>query len=216
MILECLTVGPFQENCYLIGDEKSRVGAIIDPGDEGDLIVKAAERLGLKFKFILNTHAHLDHIGAVDQIKNHFRIPFYLHPSEKPVLESVPMQATMFGLGPMKVPTVDTWYDMTSPLLMGGLNIELIPTPGHTPGGISLLIRDEGILLAGDTLFNGSIGRTDLPGGDFETLLRSIKDSLFLLPDETLVYPGHGPETTIGYEKLHNPFCGTHRGGYFA
>lgn len=216
MILECLTVGPFQENCYLIGDPESGEGAIVDPGDEADRILAAAERVGLTFRYILNTHAHLDHVGAVDEVKDHLKIPFFLHESESPVLKTVPKQAAMFGLQIPKAPQVDVWYDLNRDIQLGNLTIRVLFTPGHTPGGVSLYIPSESVLLAGDTLFNGSIGRTDLPGGDYETLIQSIQQNLFGLPDEVIVYPGHGLETTIGYEKMNNPYCGTHRGGYFA
>lgn len=216
MFLQCITVGLFQENCYLIGDPASGLGAIIDPGDEADRILSAVNESKLKYLYILNTHAHLDHVGAVDAIKKELNIPFYLHREEEAVLKSVPMQAAMFGLPPLRAPHVDVWYDINSTIELGSLSIRLLFTPGHTPGGVSLCMASEKTVIAGDTLFNGSIGRTDLPGGNFDTLISSIHNKLFVLPDDTLVYPGHGPETTIGYEKQYNPFCATHRGGYFA
>ncbi len=216
MFLKCLTVGLFQENCYLIGDPSTGVGAIIDPGDEAERILDAVRESKLNYRYILNTHAHLDHVGAVDAVKKSLGIPFYLHRDEESILNSVPIHATLFGLPPLRVPRVDVWYDMAAPIELGSLSIRLLFTPGHTPGGVSLYLAKEKTLIAGDTLFNGSIGRTDLPGGDFDTLISSIHNELFVLPDDTLVYPGHGPETTIGYEKQYNPFCATHRGGYFA
>lgn len=216
MFLKCLTVGLFQENCYLIGDPSTGVGAIIDPGDEAERILDAVRESKLSYRYILNTHAHLDHVGAVDAVKKALGIPFYLHRDEESILNSFPMQAALFGLPPLRVPRVDVWYDMAATIVIGTLSIRLLFTPGHTPGGVSLYIAKEKTLIAGDTLFNGSIGRTDLPGGDFDTLISSIHNELYALPDDTLVYPGHGPETTIGYEKQYNPFCATQRGGYLA
>ncbi|MBX7153191.1 MBL fold metallo-hydrolase [bacterium] len=208
MILKTLTVGPFQENCYIFGDTATKTGAIIDPGDEADWIIETAQQTGLQFKFILNTHAHIDHIGAVQAVKDALKIPFYLHKSELPVLQHAPQSAAMFGIRLNAVPEVDVFYDTNLPITLGQLSVNLFFTPGHSPGSVSLYLPSEKIVFGGDVLFNGSIGRTDLPGGNFDTLIHSIKTHLFTLPDDVIVYPGHGPETTIGYEKKYNPFCG--------
>ncbi|NUM81683.1 MBL fold metallo-hydrolase [bacterium] len=206
MIIQTLTVGPFQENCYIIGDEITKTGVIIDPGDEAEWIIETARKTGLQFKSVLNTHAHIDHIGAVNQIKNEFKIPFYLHQAELPVLQYAPQSAAMFGIRLNSVPEVDVFYDTNLTVELGQLSIRLFFTPGHSPGSVSLYVPSEKVVFGGDVLFNGSIGRTDLPGGDFDTLIASIRTHLFTLPDDVIVYPGHGPETAIGHEKKYNPF----------
>lgn len=208
MIIQTLTVGPFQENCYIIGDEITKTGAIIDPGDEAEWIIETARKTGLQFKSILNTHAHIDHIGAVQAVKDEFKIPFYLHQAELPVLRHAPQSAAMFGIRLNSVPDVDVFYDTNLTVELGQLTIRLFFTPGHSPGSVSLYVPSEKVVFGGDVLFNGSIGRTDLPGGDFDTLIASIRTHLFTLPDDVTVYPGHGPETAIGHEKKYNPFCG--------
>jgi len=206
MIVKIETVGPFQENCYIIGDEKTKIGAIIDPGDEAERLIKSAKKTGLAFKYILNTHAHLDHVCAVQAVKDEFKIPFYLHRLELPLLERLPQQAAMFGLQVSGAPTVDVFYDMNSTIEIGDLKASLVHAPGHSPGSVVFYFASESIAIGGDVLFQGSIGRTDLPGGDFDTLIDSIREKLFTLPDETIIYPGHGPATKIGFEKRHNPF----------
>lgn len=206
MIIEIETVGPFQENCYIIGDEGSKAGAIIDPGDEAERILETAKKTGLQFKYILNTHAHIDHVCAVQDIKETLQIPFYLHKDDLVLLQNLPKQAAMFGIFVDRVPDVDFFYGTQTQILIGGLMAEIFHTPGHSPGSVCLYFRSENILFGGDVLFNGSIGRTDLYGGDYDTLINVIREKLFTLPDETLVYPGHGPMTSIGHEKRYNPF----------
>lgn len=206
MIIHVETVGPFQENCYIIGDEATNTGAIIDPGDEADRIIRRAESTGLQFRFILNTHAHLDHVCAVDAVKTRFGIPFYLHPEDEFLLARLPQQAAMFGLASPKVPKVDFYFKTPSEIQLGEKTLRIFHAPGHSPGSVCFYSPVDGLVLGGDVLFNGSIGRTDLPGGDFDVLIHSIRSQLFTLPDATIVYPGHGPETTIGFEKKFNPF----------
>ncbi len=216
MIIEKLTVGPFQENCYIVGDEKTNAGAIIDPGDEADRIIKAAKKTGLRFQFILNTHAHIDHVCAVQGVKDAFKIPFYLHKDDLILLQHLPDQAAMFGVKVDQVPQVDFFFNAGSSIMIGDLSAAIFHTPGHSPGSVSFYFSGDNVVFGGDVLFNGSIGRTDLFGGDFDTLIHSIREKLFTLRDDVTVYSGHGPETTIGFEKQHNPFFQGGSGLHFA
>jgi hydroxyacylglutathione hydrolase len=204
MILEALTVGPFQENCYVIGDGET--GAIVDPGDEAARIALAVERTGLEIGQILVTHAHIDHVGAVGALADEYACPVLMHTEAEPMLQQLPTQAMMMGLRFAKVPAVDRHIQDGEILEVGSLKLESLYTPGHAPGHLAFYVESEGLVLAGDTLFAGSVGRTDLFGGDMEVLVRSINERLLTLPDETRVYPGHGPRTTIGDERAYNPF----------
>jgi hydroxyacylglutathione hydrolase len=210
MILETLTVGPFQENCYVIGDGAS--GAIVDPGDEAARIALAVEQTGLEIGQILVTHAHIDHVGAVGALADEYACPVLMHAEAEPMLQQLPTQAMMMGLRFGKVPAVDRYIQDGEILEVGNLRLEPLYTPGHAPGHLALYVESEGLVLSGDALFAGSVGRTDLFGGDMEVLMRSINERLLTLPDETRVYPGHGPRTTIGDERAYNPFL---RGGPF-
>ncbi len=210
MILEMLTVGPFQENCYVIGDEASGAGAIVDPGDEATRIALAVEQTNLEIGRILVTHAHIDHVGAVGALAEEYACPVLMHAEAEPMLKQLPTQAMMMGLRFGKVPSVDRHLEDEEVLEIGGLRLRSLYTPGHAPGHLALYVEGEGLVLSGDALFAGSVGRTDLFGGDMEVLMRSINERLLTLPDETRVYPGHGPQTTIGAERAHNPFL---RGG---
>jgi hydroxyacylglutathione hydrolase len=206
MILEMLTVGPFQENCYVIGDEETSEGAIVDPGDEATRIALAVEQTGLDIGQILVTHAHIDHVGAVAALADEYACPVLMHAEAEPMLEQLPAQAIMMGLRFGKVPTVDHYIEDEEVLEVGGLKLRSLYTPGHAPGHVAFYVEGEDLLLSGDALFAGSVGRTDLFGGSMEVLMRSINERLLTLPDETRVYPGHGPQTTIGTERAHNPF----------
>ena len=206
MILEMLTVGPFQENCYVIGDEQTGEGALIDPGDEAARIALAVEQTGLEIGQIIVTHAHIDHVGAVAALVDEYACPVLMHAEAEPMLEQLPTQAMMMGLRFGKVPGVDRHIEDEEVLEVGGLRLGSLYTPGHAPGHLSFYLEGERLVFAGDALFAGSIGRTDLFGGDTELLLRSISERLMTLPDETRVLPGHGPKTTIGAERANNPF----------
>ena len=206
MILEMLTVGPFQENCYIIGDEQTGEGALIDPGDEAARIALAVEQTGLEIGEIIITHAHIDHVGAVATLVDEYACPVLMHAEAEPMLQQLPTQAMMMGLRFGKVPAVDRHIEDEDVLEVGGLGLRSLYTPGHAPGHLAFYLESEGLVLAGDALFAGSVGRTDLFGGDMEVLLRSISERLMTLPDETRVLPGHGPETTIGAERANNPF----------
>jgi hydroxyacylglutathione hydrolase len=208
MILEMVTVGPFQENCYVIGDEVTGEGALIDPGDEAARIALAVERTNLEIGWIIITHAHIDHVGGVAALVDEYACPVLMHAEAEPMLGQLPTQAMMMGLRFGKVPAVDRHIEDDEVLEVGGLELKALYTPGHAPGHLAFYLESEGLVLSGDALFAGGVGRTDLFGGDMELLLRSIVERLMTLPDETRVLPGHGPETTIGEERAHNPFLG--------
>jgi hydroxyacylglutathione hydrolase len=212
MILEMLTVGPFQENCYVIGDEETGAGAIVDPGDEAARIALAVEQTNLDIAQVLITHAHIDHVGAVAALADEYGCPVLMHAEAEPMLEQLPTQAMMMGLKFGKVPIVDRHIQDEEVIEVGGLELRSLFTPGHAPGHLAFYVESEGLVLSGDALFAGSVGRVDLPGGSMEVLMRSIEERLLTLPDETVVYSGHGPETTIGNERAHNPFL---QGGLF-
>jgi len=206
MILETLTVGPFQENCYVIGDEATGTGALVDPGDEAARIALAVEQTGLEIGEILITHAHIDHVGAVGALVEEYACPVLMHAEAEPILQQLPTQAMMMGLRFGKVPTVDRHIEDEEALEVGGLKLRALYTPGHAPGHLAFYVEGERLVLSGDALFAGSVGRTDLFGGDMDLLMRSINERLMTLPDETDVFPGHGPRTKIGNERAHNPF----------
>jgi hydroxyacylglutathione hydrolase len=208
MILEALTVGPFQENCYVIGDEETGTGTLVDPGDEGTRIALAVEQTGLDIAQIIITHAHIDHVGAVAALADEYACPVLMHAEAEPMLQQLPTQAMMMGLRFGKVPVVDRHIEDEEILEVGGLRLKSLYTPGHAPGHLAFYLAEDRLVLSGDALFAGSVGRTDLLGGDMDLLMCSINERLLTLPDETRVLPGHGPESTIGEERAHNPFLG--------
>lgn len=208
MILERLTVGPFQENCYILGDEGSGLGAVIDPGDEAARIALAVEQTGLEVASIIVTHAHIDHVGAVAALVDEYACPVLMHAEAETMLAQLPTQAVMMGLRFGRVPAVDRHVEDEEVLEVGDLRLRSLYTPGHAPGHLAFYVEDEGVVLSGDALFAGSVGRVDLGGGSMEVLMKSIEERLLTLPDETIVYPGHGPATTIGEERASNPFLG--------
>jgi hydroxyacylglutathione hydrolase len=212
MILEMLTVGPFQENCYIIGDEDSGAGAVVDPGDEAARIALAVEQTDLEVGSIIVTHAHIDHVGAVAALADEYACPVLMHAESEPMLMQLPTQAMMMGLKFGKVPAVDRHISDGEVLEVGKLRLRSLYTPGHAPGHLAFYVEDEDLVLSGDALFAGSVGRTDLPGGSMEVLMRSIEERLLTLPNETRVFPGHGPQTEIGNERTTNPFL---QGGLF-
>jgi hydroxyacylglutathione hydrolase len=199
-----LVTGPFQENTYLVAAGGAREAVLVDPGDEPDRIARALERLELRPVAILNTHGHLDHVGAVAELRDRYGIPFALHPADRFLVENLEEQAAMFGLSGYRDPEVDRELVPGESIELAGLRFDVLFTPGHTPGHVAFRVGDA--VFSGDCLFAGSIGRTDLPGGDAPTLRRSLQDVLLALPDSTTVYPGHGPATTIGRERRTNPF----------
>ena len=199
-----LITGPFQENSYIISDQVSNDCILIDPGDEAKKISILIDDKNLNPIAIINTHAHLDHIGAVDEIKKIYNVPFYLHYAEKPVLESYPMSCRMFGIEAKPIPSVDHWIQKGGELHIGSFKFLIIETPGHTPGGCCFLIDKS--LFVGDTLFHGSVGRTDLPGGDLNMLEESLLYLMNNISSDITIYSGHGVETNIGIEMEKNPF----------
>lgn len=207
--LESFVFNPFQENTYIIINEKNDCW-IVDPGmydaTETKHINDFIEKNQLKPQGIINTHAHIDHIFGVRGLKEKYQIPFSVHEKEDIVLKSAVGSAMIFGLDFNQTPQVDTYIKEGEKIKLGDDELEVRFTPGHSPGSVVFYYEPAKWAIAGDVLFNGSIGRTDLPGGDFDTLINSIRKELFSLPDETIVYPGHGPSTRIGDEKLYNPF----------
>jgi hydroxyacylglutathione hydrolase len=210
MIIETRATAPFFKNGFVLGCEETREGIVIDPGDEVADLLEAVTSHALSIRYILLTHAHLDHVTGVAAAKQALGVPVGLHRDDNFLYEAVVQQGQMFGMVVAPQPRVDFFYDGPGPWRFGRYGAWVQHTPGHCPGGVCLAVgRDDSparTLFVGDTLFAGSIGRTDLPGGDHPTLLRSIRDVLFSFPDETVVYPGHGEPTTIGREKRTNPF----------
>jgi glyoxylase-like metal-dependent hydrolase (beta-lactamase superfamily II) len=204
--IEVIANGPFVENAYVLWDDDTKDAVIVDPGDEPDRIAGAVRVLALKVTEIVCTHAHIDHAGAVAEIKRRVAAPFALHRDDLPVLQHLAPQARMFGLGSAETPAVERWLQEGDTVAVGSHEGRVIHTPGHTPGGCCLFFEQDRVLLAGDTLFQGSIGRTDLPGGSFDQIIASIKDKLLPLGDDVVVHCGHGPRTTIGAERRYNPF----------
>ena len=204
MIIKKLEVGPIMANCFILGCEKTKEAAVVDPGDDADRILMALAQAELKVKYLINTHGHFDHVGANKRMKEATGADIACHPDDEPMLVELSKSAAMFGLSAENSPPADILLKDGDEISFGEITLKVIHTPGHSPGGICLYTA--GHLFAGDTLFMGSIGRTDLPGGDYDTLISSIKTKLLDLPEDTMVYTGHGPETGIGNEKRMNPF----------
>jgi hydroxyacylglutathione hydrolase len=203
MDVRCFTVGPLQENCWIVRREDSDRALVVDPGDEADRLITAVE--GLTVEAILLTHTHFDHVGAVAALARHTKAPVYCPKLEVPVLQDI--NAYLFpGYGPFESWDPEETVEGGERLSLAGLDIDVLFTPGHSPGHVCYSIADEQLLLDGDVLFRGSIGRFDLPGGNGEVLLQSIAMLLNTLPDETRVLPGHMGETTLGHERASNPF----------
>lgn len=204
MILDSLPTGPLEVNCYIIGCEETKKAAVIDPGGHVDRILQRLDKHQLKAVMIINTHGHFDHVGGNRELLDATDAELIIHRDDCPILERAGEHAAAYGLQveSSPAPTRELVGGETIPL--GNLSLQVIHTPGHSPGGVCLYVNDS--LVVGDTLFAGSIGRTDLPGGDHQLLINGIKEKLLPLPETTKVYPGHGPMTTIGQEKLYNPF----------
>jgi hydroxyacylglutathione hydrolase len=196
--------GVFAENCYLVIDEESAECAVVDPGEEAGLILHKIEQEGVRAVGIWVTHAHLDHVMGVARVRAATGAPVWLHPADRPLYDRVSQQAVAFGLRAEQPPPPDSSWSHGDVARVGRLTFSVRHTPGHSPGSVALV--GEGVVFSGDVLFQGSIGRTDLPGGDFGTLIGSIERELLVLPDATIVYSGHGPQTTIGAERRSNPF----------
>ncbi|HXE71389.1 MAG TPA: MBL fold metallo-hydrolase [Candidatus Nitrosotenuis sp.] len=203
MIIRTYPVGPFQMNCYLVADEATRQGVLIDPGDETEWLLDQIQREGVQIQCIYLTHAHIDHVARAQEAKQALGVPLYVHEADAPLLKAAPQQALMLGLRPGPPVEPDGWL-REGEVSAGPLTFRVLHTPGHSPGGVTLVIGDHAFV--GDAIFAGSIGRTDLPGGDLEVLLRSIKEKILTLGDQVILHPGHGPATTVGEERRSNPF----------
>lgn len=206
MIRETLSVGPLQCNCTLLGDETSREAIVVDPGDDIPRILSLLARHRLTLKQIVVTHAHIDHIAGAQHLKSLTGAPILYNQRDLPLVRMMDLQAGWLGVTTPDVPEPDASLEDNSTISIVGLSANILHTPGHTEGSLCLHLPAHRLLLAGDTLFAGSVGRTDLPGGNTATLLRSIHNRLLPLPDDTVVVPGHGPETSIGRERDDNPF----------
>ncbi len=206
MIHEIFPVGPLLCNCSVVGDEKTREAMVIDPGDNIEDVIAVIEKHSLKVKQIVITHAHIDHIGGAMKLKAKTGAPILLNQNDTTLLKMMDVQAAWVGMRPPGTVTVDAGLNDGDRVRAGRLNATVIHTPGHTEGSVCLYFAAEKKLIAGDTLFAGSIGRTDLPGGSWNKIMKSLHDRVLALPDETIVVPGHGELTTIGEERETNPF----------
>lgn len=208
--IQTFAFNPFSENTYVVFDQ-TREGVIIDPGcyetEEKKTLAKFIEDEGIKIKYLLNTHCHIDHVLGNDFVKEKYKVPFLIHPKEEPVLKSVKAYAPSYGFAQYHEALPDQFINEGDKVLFGNIVFQVVFLPGHAPGHIGFYDSDSKSLFSGDVLFQQSIGRTDLPGGDHNTLIKSIHQKIFTLPDDVVVYPGHGDTTTVGEEKVSNPFC---------
>ncbi len=206
MLIEAITVGPLQVNCFVIACSETRQAMVIDPGDDGERILEFLQKEGLHLQTIINTHGHFDHIGANRFLVAATGAELLIHERDVPLISKAAEHAALYELKGTPSPPPTRMLQGGETLTVGELEVAVIHMPGHSPGGIALLV--DGHLFSGDSLFAGSIGRTDLPGGDYRQLIDGIREKLLTLPDTTVVHPGHGPDTTIGREKRINPFVG--------
>jgi len=204
------------ENAYLVRGPASETAVAIDPGGGADAMAADLAASGLRLEAILLTHAHFDHVEGVAALVERTGAPVYLHAAERPLYDRAAQQAAMFGMSIEQPPPPDHVLAHGDILEMAGLRFEVRDAPGHAPGHVLLYVAEAGVMFVGDVIFAGSIGRTDLPGGDFQQLMRSIREQVLSLPDETVLYPGHGPATTVGYERVANPFLTPQFGGGLA
>lgn len=206
MIVESLVVGPLQTNCYIVADENTKEGIVIDPGGDGVHILHTIERMKLNIKLVVNTHGHFDHIMANKEVMEGTGASLAIHPKDADMLIN-PLRSFAVFVGKIHPsPPATLLLEEGTTIDFGSVRLHVLHTPGHSSGSISLWSPQEKVVFSGDALFNLGIGRTDFPGGSMRVLLQSIREKLFVLPDDTVVYPGHGPKTTIGFERKHNPF----------
>ena len=206
LLVHQLSVGPLQVNCFVVACQRTREAMVIDPGDDGPRILQLAESNGYQVKKIVNTHGHFDHIGANQPVKEATGAVLMMHEADLPLLQNARNHAQAYGLTVSPSPDPDKFLNEGDVFSVGEQSFSVFHVPGHSPGSICLL--SDGHLFVGDVLFAGSVGRTDLPGGDFDALVEGVREKLFRLPADTIVHPGHGPDTTIGREKQMNPFVG--------
>lgn len=210
LTIQDFVFNPFQENTYVLHDE-TREAVIVDPGcyedDEKRELEEYIENNKLKVTMLLNTHCHIDHVLGNAFVKDRFKVNLYVHKIEEAVMRAVKVYAGNYGFQLYQETSVDRYLEENSSITFGNQQFKILFVPGHSPGHVAFYNEKEKVVIAGDVLFQNSIGRTDLPGGNFDTLINSIHEKLFTLPDDVVVYPGHGPKTTIGFEKVTNPFC---------
>ena len=204
LIIKEFVLGAIQTNCYVVSCPETRETAVIDPGDSSSSLESYIEQEGLLVKYIVNTHSHFDHTGGNKKLKEATGAALLIHRAEAGALPRVSALALMFGLQVEDSPPADEFIAEGDEITFGNVSLKVLETPGHSPGGITL--HTDNVAFVGDTLFAGSIGRTDFPGSSHRTLIKCIKEKIFPLGDNTIIYSGHGPETTVGREKLHNPF----------
>jgi len=210
MNIHKFTFNPFFENTYIIWDKETKEAAVIDPGmsneKEEDKLASFIEENSLKISYLINTHCHIDHILGCSFIKTKYNPVYYMPEKDLLLFENAENQAAMFGVTLNKLPELEKFLSEDEKIKLGNESITMLFTPGHSPGEFCLYMEDSGFCISGDVLFDENIGRTDLPGGNFNVLIDSIENKLLTLPDEVVIYPGHGEKSTIGHEKLHNPF----------
>ena len=204
MILRMLVVGPIQANCYILGCERTREAAVVDPGGDVDKILMTLAKDKLHCVYIINTHGHFDHTGDNKRLKEVTGAKLIIHRADAPMILDQGSSGSLWGMEVEDSPPPDLYVGEGDLISFGDISLRVLYTPGHSPGGISLL--SDKMVFVGDTLFAGSIGRTDLPGGDYETLIRNVREKIFPLGDDVVIYPGHGPKTTVGRERRSNPF----------
>jgi glyoxylase-like metal-dependent hydrolase (beta-lactamase superfamily II) len=206
--IDTLTVGMFQSNCFVVSCTETAKAVLVDCGDEGERILDTVESMGVSVTAIINTHAHLDHVAGLPEVIADLGVPVWMHRDDVPLYEGLDGQAAMFGLTAPPRVAIDRYIEDGETFAVGNASGRFIHAPGHSPGSVCLYFAGERPpqLICGDVLFMGSIGRTDLPGGDYGTIMRTLEERFLPLPDDTVVYPGHGPTTTIGDEKRSNPF----------
>jgi hydroxyacylglutathione hydrolase len=208
MIFDIIVVGPLAVNCFLLGDEGSRDGIVVDPGGDAEKVLAAVRSHGLTVRRVINTHGHFDHIGANRQVLAATGAELLVHREDTPFLSRAAEVAVMYGLSTENSPPPDRFLEDGMVIGLGETEIKVLHTPGHTPGGCCLYLAAEGKVITGDTLFADGVGRTDFPGSSHEALMTSIRTKLMTLPDAVAAYPGHGPATTIGHERRYNQYLG--------